>query len=771
MPQLQQPQQFPDRNRRERIQLSSRELEERRIGLMRIAEAGGTETDFAKYLDMMDGKNTNYEVMPPPSQPSANANDMDMSGFLGDVRGLTMRATQGITFGFGDEAIGGIVGLLTGGFGNIDEGIARYRREMDDWSKDHKKLGLATEIVAGVLSGSTWMKAGKQVMSRLGAATAGKVGTAVARPVTNLTGLGPQATQATMQAGSRVSVPLGQRITQSAKIGAGYGAAAGAGHTEGGLSDRTKGALLGGILGAGLSGVLVPAGRLVGNVTRPGARAATRGMSALQQRFPSIGTPEMTAREQLRRAIAQDGLTMDMMRQRMLEFQKTGTPFSVIDIAGPTVLKLAQESLQNVNPAKLKLIETLLTRQSDQGARIVGRVFQQVFKADKMGFTNAFEAEEWLNGQRYDLSQPFYQASFQETVPVSNRMWQLLQNPRFKAAWNKGIEVARDETTVGRYTGPEITALPIVSSKQLGVDLAQKLSAKSKPESLPIAGFDYMKRTLQQWIKSAKDGRITDPTKTLEARHATALEAALEEVLQEVDNHSLNYQAARQIWAGFSKNADAVKLGRENFWRKSVADIARDLRDMHPGQRDYYRIGAYQSIYDRVTGVEDEFADIAGKFFGGKMWQTNNKAADRIRALFPDAPEAAEELMRMVSAEARIYHTGVVTGIRNFKPSKVAAQLGEHETIGLPTVRARAGMTVIGGLREAVIKSNKGWTQDVSDELALLFSKGLENPGELEILLGVLDATGKTLTRRTTSATNISSGLGYAGGLAGSRIF
>jgi hypothetical protein len=159
-----------------------------------------------------------------------------------------------------------------------------------------------------------------------------------------------------------------------------------------------------------------------------------------------------------------------------------------------------------------------------------------------------------------------------------------------------------------------------------------------------------------------------------------------------------------------------------------------------------------------------EGANIAQRFFGGQLFgQANRIPAQRIRALFPDAPEVADDFMRQVAGEARISHTtGRIAGAR---PSRVL-QAGEEALEGppLPAARAKVSLTLLGAGREAVERARRGWTNEVSDELAVLYSKGLERPGELIAFLESLRAAGATLGRRSTAAGIVTAAAGEAVG-------
>ena len=159
-----------------------------------------------------------------------------------------------------------------------------------------------------------------------------------------------------------------------------------------------------------------------------------------------------------------------------------------------------------------------------------------------------------------------------------------------------------------------------------------------------------------------------------------------------------------------------------------------------------------------------EGSDVARRFFGGSLFGRNNLEAQRIRALFPDAPDVADDLMRQVAGEARVSHTSARARGARPKGSGVKEGEGVMEGAELPNVRASAGIAVLAAGRQVAVRARTGWTNDVSDELAILFSKGIDSPSELGTLLEALRASGATLGRRSTAAGRTAVGIGEAAG-------
>ena len=103
--------------------------------------------------------------------------------------------------------------------------------------------------------------------------------------------------------------------------------------------------------------------------------------------------------------------------------------------------------------------------------------------------------------------------------------------------------------------------------------------------------------------------------------------------------------------------------------------------------------------------------------------------------------------MRQVAAETRLSHT---TARTLGAPAGLGVQKVEQALEGtLPTVRASVGVTALNVARTGIVNAQTRWSRDVSDELAALFARGLENPNEMRALLQTIAIAGQRITGRT----------------------
>ena len=147
-------------------------------------------------------------------------------------------ATQGLTFGFGDEIEAGISSAL--GRGSYGENVARIRNQIDEFREVNPVGAIAAEFAGGVIPGV----------------------------FTGGAGLAASAGRSALKAGG------GQLLRRAAATGAAQGALAGAGSSEGGIADRATGAAIGGAAG-GLVGAALGA---VPGMTQEARQALKAGL-------------------------------------------------------------------------------------------------------------------------------------------------------------------------------------------------------------------------------------------------------------------------------------------------------------------------------------------------------------------------------------------------------------------------------------------------------------------------------------------------------------
>lgn len=615
----------------------------------------------------------------------------------GMLRGLSMAALQGATFGFADEAVEKL-------FSSIEAG-QEFRNELAAFRAANGGTAALAEVGGSLL-------------------TAGPLARAV-----GWIGRGGRAASV-VQGGPGIM----QRVAAGAGQGAVAGALSGAGNADEG--DRVGGAEFGGAAGAAVGGALPAAARVVGAVVRPAVRATK---SAFLQRISGAGTPEQHAREGLARALTADGLTLREALRRVDDMARTGAPISLAEVAGPNTAHFLRDALTHSSPQTQQFFEAMLERQAGQGERLTGEMLRMTLGKNRFGLRNAYDLEEMLMTAREKLATPKYRAAFEKTVPVTPELERLLKNKLLRNAYREGRKIAMEEDFDGVGHGLKVPALPSGKyeqqlrdfMKQYGLPrdkaiagLAQAgILPESFPAEVPVRALDYMKRGLDVLLdRLDKSGRGPD------RQLRRAFRKRLESALQLADEAVPEYKAARSTWSDFTSASEAVEAGRD-FFRKPPQIVARELRDLSPVEREFYRVGAAQRLYDNVTGAAGERSDVAQRFFGGSLFGKRSADADRIRALFFDNPKQAEDFLDRVAVEARISHT--TRGLR--APSGGTKAAEEAIEGSVPVVRATPGVAVVAAGARALTRAKSRFFEESGDELAKLVLKS--DPTSLKLLL------------------------------------
>lgn len=706
----------------------------------RIMQNGGSQADVVNYWQNVEGVKIGHPTTVVPSAGADGASDVQAKGkqwlnYGGNssANNLTMHAIQGVTFGFGDEAIGSILGLVTGE--GASKGIDIYRDALRQGQEQDPSLAIGSEMAGGIATGVG-------------------IGRAL--------GLGAKA--ARMGVAGRTALTAGE-------AGAG-GAAAGAGNTPGGLSERALGAIVGGGAGLLTVGLASGAGKIAGQVIKPLVRGLTNWSERLQNALPGSVSASATGRQLVADALSRDGISIPEALAKVDKMAASGAPVTVADIGGENTLGLVQAAASMRGPAKQKLTEELLSRQGEQGQRLLGSLYRSM----KVGAQNAYDAADQVIADRSAAATPLYQQAYTKEAQVTPKMAQLLKNPRFKAAYEIGRSIAIEEDQAGlaRVKG----ALPVPPLETPGSPAGAILTAAGTPATpasgpalasqLPIRGLDYMKRGLDAVIEGAgKDGNPP-----LDKQHAVALRSLLNDALDEITTQHPVYGQARSVWKGGGDALDAMQLGKGGqalggskvtapaFHTKPPEQIAREMAKLDLAHQEFYRLGAVQDMADWVHSLAAEAPDVARTKFGGKVWSdTQNAMAKRLTVLVHD-PDVAQQLMDHIWSEARIsYTTGKLGGSRTAPlQAEIAALDGVSPAKG-GLIRQAAGATI----NAVTTHAKTGWTNAVSDELSNLATKGLSSADELRAML--LSLRGMAPTHRPAVAITAGSQIGGSSGL------
>lgn len=665
-----------------------------------ITAKGGTDADVKQFLDLEQGKPFSGAA---PGSPQYNNKTPTLQDLLGPdahpsaVRGVSMAVLQGATFGFGDEAVGSILGLATGV--GARAGIDEYRREYSEWAQDHGKTAIAAEIGGGLLP-------------------------------------------AVLTAGASMEGALTkQGIGATMKVAGAYGAAYGAGNAEGDVSDRMWGAVTGAVVGAATGGTGAALGHFVVAPTVAKLAATSLGKpiaAAVEQTLAKIAgrdvialTPEAQARQRLAAAYIADGSDFNAVKGSLADMHRAEVPATLIDAGGDNVQALAADALSTRSPATSAVIEGLKERLGDQQQRLTSGLLEAAIQRPRLGIANATETAEQLQAKALIDSKPLYETAHEQVVQMTPALQQLFKAPEIRAGWDAGASMAQGEDLAGIGHGLPVPQLkdvtgtpnamsadairkanPNISDDMLGKILGKQGMAASSDLQLPVRGIDYLQRGLQEIINKGRNAEGWS------AQRIRTIQALRDQVVSEAEQQSPAFAAARAAYRGPTASNDAIDAGKAMF-NKSPAELASAMNDLHPDDRDYARLGYTQKVYDET--LKDNTGDVARTFFGGNMIGKPSYRMEQIKALFPEAPAAAEAFARRLAGETAISHaTGNV--VRGLAPTSL--QKLEQGAV-LPPARINATGLGLSVARQGLQALRGAMSRDQADELTHLFSRGL----------------------------------------------
>jgi hypothetical protein len=278
--------------------------------------------------------------------------------------------------------------------------------------------------------------------------------------------------------------------------------------------------------------------------------------------------------------------------------QDTGRPATIME-TGENVRKLGVDVTAAPGPGAKTMRDFVESRHESQFDRIVQDLDEVFGRGPNRDRVNVFELEKDIIERKSAQSKPLYDAAYKETVPqaLKDDLTNLFQ--QYPDMATKGYAMAQK------------------LARDYGVTIPKKLDINS------YQSLDWLKRGLNELskvkMKKGSPGR---------ARGTTIQSGELRDML--VD-HNSKYGDALQSFSGHSLLHEALLEG-QNVARKRPQKIREELAELSDGEKDLYRIGAAEKLYQIV---ED-----AG--FGRdltKYLDKNRSWRERMRIIFPDDAE------------------------------------------------------------------------------------------------------------------------------------
>ena len=183
-----------------------------------------------------------------------------------------------------------------------------------------------------------------------------------------------------------------------------------------------------------------------------------------------------------------------------------------------------------------------------------------------------------------------------------------------------------------------------ITATQMGIDLDTEgnISIIKTPNMRLV---DMARQGLDAMIADERN----DITGRLSAR-GVALSKVRQAYVGEIEtlDRSGLYKKGREIWGGYSKSLDSVRLGRTIFQRPPP-EIAEEFSKLSPSDKEFYRIGVADMVKERMakTGLSGDEA---------KALIKNPWMRDQLKPIFKSSKDF-EEFVDSVMQERLMFET------------------------------------------------------------------------------------------------------------------
>lgn len=434
-------------------------------------------------------------------------------------------------------------------------------------------------------------------------------------------GAGVKAGEEVVQAGSKI-VPYAKKVAESMAGGGKAAAIEPVTDTKEGFASEKAGQIE---TGSTVGGV-------IGAIASPLSRAAKAFGSWLSRDNPSA--PEDKAVKKVLDRIESDKKAGGPTAQNALDLVnaagESGKPITLADVGGPNVKGLAGAVARQPGPSKSIVRNFLEERDTGANDRLTDDIKKYLSSGD-----SAHKTTKALLEARSAAARPAYSEVEQLQNIWSPRLQQFIDDPAIKKGMSRGYEIERLQSLAeNRPFDPT----------QMGIDLDADGNVKilKKPN---MRVLDMAKQGLDAMIADERN----EITGRLSAK-GVALDKARRAYLTEMDNldTSGKYRAARESWAGHSASLDAIRSGKTLFQR-NPEEIADEMKDLSTSDREFYRLGAADTIRERLAKVgmgSDE----------AKAIIKNKWTHDQLKPLF-DNEEQFNKFVESVTHESTMFNT------------------------------------------------------------------------------------------------------------------
>jgi len=594
-----------------------------------------------------------YEVTAPD-----NATEADIAAYIkkqvggddkiGALEAGLRGASQGLTFGFGDELYGAGRGALSfvQGKGFSDE----YAKARDENRAMNKKAAQDSPFAyyGGEIAGGVALPFGA---ARTGARLAARLPGTIVEPIANAgrtAGFGQLAANA--QAG------LGARTLAGAREGVAYGTLYGLGEGEGSpeniLLSGVRGGLAGGTVGGAVPGLVDAGAAVARSVTTP-IRAALN--------------PQAVGREKMAEALMRDfageapgqpgyGEAFNRLTNHIDAAQEAGKNVMLADVGGENTRNLLRAAANQQSTNAERLRKRLDTRQGNQWHRI----------------SNDIEAP--LGGQRYGVTQAELEATRSQDAERA-----------YRAAYDTEM-TPQAATEIGAY----IASRPYM---QRLYDLTTQNVQGMRGTHADLNPWEMLHRTrmqIDQQLRNLRRGQ-PDPVANWTANDLGELRREFSGLL---GRHNDAFRAANGRFADQSAILNAAEDGFQNFKSMPIEELAQRMAEhaqAGPAVAEAFRMGAGRNLIGDVMRG-NRMRDRTENIF------SSPEIAQRLEVIFPSRQQL-RQFQRQLVIEAKMADTRkAVQG-----GPTTAKQLAQADEAGQPLRMATGVAQAATGRMEPVL--------------------------------------------------------------------
>lgn len=425
----------------------------------------------------------------------------------------------------------------------------------------------------------------------------------------------------------RAAVPtVLKTAAKAAGVGAAAGAVSGFGAGEGTVDNRARSAVTGlkagAVIGGGLGLTVAGLTPLVGRYWR-----AYKGQGAGDE-----------ALAQIARALKRDGYDVDSAAGKQAlqtELSRwSGKPVSLADL-GPATRARTGVGLRSPSEAQRRSVDTVMSRQRGQGERL-----SRDIRANVAPRTDIHKLDADLVAQRAEDAKTLRDAALfgpkqlPDQTPPRPQITQVPDDPNAGVLRTLGVgpEPSYVPVPVAQPAGPPSPVQPsrVVSDPTLQqlarLPDAQKAlqaavkraeseralkSVLGKPiddipdisagSDLDVRTFDYLKRFLDDEVRTLYKGADTSTFKAAQASQVKDLRNAIRDRLKSTVPE---YGGYLDSYKGSSDLIDALEGGR-GYQKLDPEVISAEQGARTAGEQEFYRVGAARRMEDTVRGVSD----------------------------------------------------------------------------------------------------------------------------------------------------------------------